>query len=254
MDETLYGDTSGTIGFGRAGVQTLSGRFLVGDARELTGVALGAGDHLIADSTDHTQLNGDAIVMSGVARGGNDLIEALPNATTNNLVGDAGTMLDATLGGNDTIGGADGGLNMIYGDAITITGASRGGNDLLRAGDANYNQLYGDAYELRDVARGGSDTLVSGTGNDDMWGDARVNNSIAPGGRDVFVFLPGNGSDAIADFQRGEDKIDLHALELNGFSDLQIDVEPEGNSFITLATGFVRVVGVTNLAASDFIF
>jgi Ca2+-binding RTX toxin-like protein len=36
---------------------------------------------------------------------------------------------------------------------------------------------------MLDFARGGCDTLISGTGNDDMWGDAQVMLGNAQGGR-----------------------------------------------------------------------
>jgi Ca2+-binding RTX toxin-like protein len=49
-------------------------------------------------------------------------------------------------------------------------------------------------------AVGGNDKLVSGTGNDDMWGDAQSISGNAKGGNDTFVFNFGNGHDKIEDF------------------------------------------------------
>ena len=52
-------------------------------------------------------------------------------------------------------------------------------------------------------AHGGNDVLVSGTGNDQMWGDAQVVSGNAQGGNDTSVFKPGNGHDTIGDFGQG---------------------------------------------------
>ena len=81
-------------------------------------------------------------------------------------------------------------------------------------------------------ACGGDDKLISGTGNDDMWGDAQVMLGKAHGGNDAFVFNFNNGHDKIEDFGQGNqckagsnwgtDHIDVTALGIHHFNQLSI--------------------------------
>lgn len=114
--------------------------------------------------------------------------------------------------------------------------------------------------ELANTLRGnaGVDTLIGGFGNDILFGG---------GGWDTFFFGSGFGQDRIRDFISGEDVIELSmALGVTDFSDL--DTNGDGilndgdtNVDITgadtlLAFGGeqIRVVGLSNLDSSDFLF
>ena len=138
-----------------------------------------------------------------------------------------------------------------------MSGHAHGGNDRLVGGDdANPvpagtfdNTLVGDAQSMSGRAVGGNDKLVSGTGNDDMWGDAQFVSGNAKGGNDTFAFNFGNGHDRIEDFGQanecvgssilGTDRIDVRALGINNFSQLQISAfDPTTHdSTITFSSG-----------------
>jgi len=116
-------------------------------------------------------------------------------------------------------------------------------------------------------ARGGCDTLISGTGNDDMWGDAQVMLGNAKGGNDAFVFNFNSGHDVIEDFGQGvasiegsnwgTDHIDLSALGIHDFSQLSISAfDPTTHeSTITFSSGNDVVVhSQVALTQHDFLF
>jgi Ca2+-binding RTX toxin-like protein len=106
--------------------------------------------------------------------------------------------------------------------------------------------------------------LVSGTGNDQMWGDAPVVSGNAQGGNDTFVFKPGNGHDTIGDFGQGQagsqwgiDHIDVTALGIHAFSELNISAfDPATHeSTITFNPGNDLVVhSQIALNQNDFLF
>jgi Ca2+-binding RTX toxin-like protein len=103
-------------------------------------------------------------------------------------------------------------------------------------------------------ARGGNDRLVSGTGDDQMWGDASSMAAGTVGGRDVFAFLFGsNGDDIVWDFEQGKDKIEIAGAP-DGFAGLDID-ETGGDSVIGMGgVNRITVKDVTDLTADDFLF
>lgn len=106
-------------------------------------------------------------------------------------------------------------------------------------------------------SQGGDDVLISGTGQDLMWGDAKIMDPGAVGGADTFVFGPDSGAfDAIGDFrQSDQDLIDVSAYGFTDISDMDISdngtdtfIEFDDNNMVTLL-GFDDV-----LTNSDFIF
>ena len=158
--------------------------------------------------------------------------------------------------------------NYLFGDANDIT-AGRGGDDTLTGGKGGTNYLIGDAANaIGGPIQGGADRLVSADNTTDhMWGDFQSHNQgQITGGADTFVFGPRNGDDFIYDFHQGEDIIEIDASKAPGhfpetFSDLNIDqVDTDGSgtadsSIIHFdAHNSVTVLGVTNLAPSDFDF
>src|SRR4029450_616642 len=98
--------------------------------------AQGGNDHLTGSDFLYNSLLGDAGVMDGDSRGGNDtLIVGFELDFVNQLYGDATVMLDNARGGNDTlIGGASGVASDMYGDSFLMVGNTRGGNDTLVSG------------------------------------------------------------------------------------------------------------------------
>jgi Ca2+-binding RTX toxin-like protein len=79
-----------------------------------------------------------------------------------------------------------------------------GSQDDLLSGDNGNDSLWGG--EGDDTLFGGlnDDRLTGGTGDDTMTGSFGV---------DTFVFLRGQGTDRISDFQNDLDKIDLSAFD-----------------------------------------
>ncbi|MES2677735.1 MAG: calcium-binding protein [Pseudomonadota bacterium] len=166
--------------------------------------------------------------------------------------------------------------NLIYGGA---------GNDNIFGQDGN-DTLYGGAHN--DIINGnnGNDKLIGDTGNDILIGGAGADNLTGGAGRDSFVFNFFSESsatidtnnitniDTITDFKSGEDKIDLHNLNLlnhnisfdNNPND---DQTPEGlsyhfdndnNTVIEHHDGnqdhdfAIKIVGKVDLGGGDFGF
>jgi Ca2+-binding RTX toxin-like protein len=90
------------------------------------------------------------------------------------------------------------------------------GNDTI-FGNAKSNRLQGNSGN--DVIHGGvgTDTLIGGSGNDRLSGGLGGDVLTGGPGSDVFVFTQGDlafhSIDRITDFKRGEDKIDLSAID-----------------------------------------
>ncbi len=115
-------------------------------------------------------------------------------------------------GGRDTLSGRDeadvlrggGGRDALFGG---------GGDDVLRGGGGQ-DTLRGQAGSDVLDGRGGHDDLYGG-GGDDVLVDGRGFDLLTGGpGADRFVFEVGRGNGAIEDFGRGNDVIDLTALDL----------------------------------------
>ena len=150
------------------------------------------------------------------------------------LTGGDGANTISAFGGNDVI---DGGL----GDD-RLFGAQ--GADTLLGGDGN-DRLYGGSED---------DSLSGGSGRD--WIDGGAGNDALRGGigADRFVFGDATGSDSIADFQDGQDRIvitgattDLNDLALTQVGD---DVQ------VSFGTSSILVANIllADLTAADFLF
>ena len=162
------------------------GDIIVGDAGLIDGTGRGGNDFIDGGDGDDPFLIGDADAeMSGNAKGGNDRIHG--GIGFDGLYGDSGSQMFGDLrGGNDELDGGEGG-DTLAGDSIAMGGNAHGGNDRLDGG-AGIDQLYGDASQLMTgEARGGNDLLFGGDGGDFIYGDARAVNSFDL--RPVFDFF-----------------------------------------------------------------
>lgn len=146
----------------------------------------GAAFYLDLVSIESLVLTGgaDKVVMAAglsrvVAGAGNDWVNGLNRDDTIYL--GSGNDLGHGGSGNDSVYAGDG-QDLLYGSD---------GNDLL-AGESGNDKLYGGA---------GVDRLSGGPGSDSLYGGD---------GNDIFVFYPDSGSDHIADFQDGMDRIEMH--------------------------------------------
>ena len=167
---------------------------------------------------------------------------------------------------NDTLDGSDGG------DVLN----GQGGNDVLDGG-AGDDVLLGDWGNDTLAGGSGADRLAGGAGDDVLFGGAGADWLVGDPGADIFVFSalddPAGGQDTIADFVRGEDRIDLSALgaEIEGglwlggrsftghagevilvaYSDgVRIAVDADGDRVTDLS---IRVERLTALGRDDFL-
>ena len=262
--QTVVGDALALTGTAVGGFDTLAcfafdASVVVGDAFALVGQARGGNDSVIATSSISASALGDAVLLRGRASGGDDSVDVRGDSAV--AYGDAYEMNGWSEGGDDIVTGAAFPLvaTQLFGDAQTLADFAIGGNDTLLAivqGAGPGTIMYGDGAELLDRSKGGDDTLVSATnGNETMWGDAAVVAPTADTGADTFVFLPSNGQDAIMDFEQGSDKIELQGFgydELSDFVDA-ITYTEQGAVIALDAASSILVVGITGLGTSDFI-
>ena len=214
-DTLLGGDGHDEI-WGAGGDDSLEG----GTGDDTLGGSVGRDTLWGGDGADELWGADGADQLDGGA--GNDAL----GAGAGNDLADGGAGNDAVWGGtgDDTVGGGAGN--------DTVGGAS--GNDTLMGGD-------------------GADTLYAGAGDD--WLDGGGGDDLLSGadGADVFVFAAGHGSDRVTDFTIGEDRLDLSALGLSGFSALSVTTW-DGAIEIALEAGTLTLEGIVTLGASDILF
>ena len=207
--------------------------------------------------------------------GGNDVVSGGEGA--DRLTGGAGDdMLFGGVGNDVLFGGAgadalDGGEGRdvaFYGTASAAVGVNVAGGPGAGegAGDtfanvevfrlSGFDDVFVGSSAVETVFGGaGADTLDGGAGNDLLFGEA---------GGDAFAFATGHGIDAVADFTRGDDRIDLVRTTASDFDDLLIidvadssvvAIDVDGNG-VADNDDRIRLVGVSgdDLAASDFVF
>jgi Ca2+-binding RTX toxin-like protein len=165
-------------------------------------------------------------LVPGDTNNTNDIFVADTSSTRNVINGTPGNDNLTGTSGNDIINGSEGD------DVLTGVRAS----DVLNGGDGN------------DILSGGkgSDNLNGGLGNDNLVGGA---------GNDVFVLGAGLGVDAISDFTKSQDTIQL----INGLTFGQLSISPETNgTLIRLASSGEILASLTGvdpnlIGAEDFI-
>lgn len=222
--KTLYGTTGDDTLLPASGVMDVYGR----DGNDLlrgngTAKLMGEG------GADQYEVRSTGDVVVELAGQGRDTVLSWINYVLPAHVEDLVLQGAATSGtGNVLDNRISGGIN-----ADKLRGL--GGNDVLWGFDGK-DTLYGDAGN--DVLNGGAgnDTLNGGTGNDTLNGDAgndRLNGAAGAdiltggAGADLFVFdknALGTAMDQIMDFQRGEDKIHLAAIDAIAASAFTNDV------------------------------
>ena len=149
----------------------------------------------------------------------------------------AGTFTIHGNGGNDTI-------SVASAAAATVNGGD--GNDTI-TGSANASTLNGDAGN--DTITGGAaiDTINGGAG-DDIINGAGGNDAITTGeGSDTIRMAASEGTDVIADFTAGTDKIVLRGTGASATVNVGA-ITPSTNTY-TIDTNFV--VTLTGITATD---
>ncbi|MGR4893614.1 M10 family metallopeptidase C-terminal domain-containing protein [Sphingopyxis sp. LARHCG72] len=213
-------------------------------------VSISQGDTMAPIFAGYTIANG-VVIENATGGSGNDVLKG--NAAANILTGNAGADAlvgadgdDMLIGGvgADTLDGGSGmdiasyrdaeaaitwsfaagrgtgeiandklsGIEGIEGSAFadTLTGGT--GNDWL-SGLGGADILYGGIGNDSLNGGEGDDRLDGGTGNDILDGGAGNDTLRGGAGNDVFLFDMLRGSDIIADFRTGQDRIDLSAID-----------------------------------------
>ena len=116
------------------------------------------------------------------------------------------------------------------------------GNDTLRGNDGD-DFLIGGSGKDRLYGGNGNDVLDGGSGNDRLWGGD---------GSDVFIFRAGGGRDRIEDFNTAEDVLALGGVG-SDFALADHARVSKGNLVVTVGTGSVVLVGVTDVDAVDWL-
>ena len=155
--------------------------------------------------------------------GGDDTIDGgegddrlISNSGNNSLLGGNGNDQLNGGAGNDTLDGGEGSdrLNGLAGDDSLLGGD---GNDSLSGGENNDTLDGGDGDDIllgdngNDLLMGdsGNDRLRGGHGNDTLNGGLGHDSLEGGTGHDVFVLRSGDGTDTIADFELGGDRLGL---------------------------------------------
>jgi Ca2+-binding RTX toxin-like protein len=254
LDNTLIGNSSENLLIGGTGADTLRG----GEAR----------DALFGESgTD--ALYGEAGIDYLVAGTGNDTVDGGPDADeiygqegNDSLLGGSDFATDILVGGegNDTIDGGPAWDQMYGGPGDDTFIVSQQvdwvfeqpgeGTDAVIADSPNGYYLYanvenlsligttpfGVGNELANLIMGNAsaNVLLGGAGNDTLDGGAEQDLLWGQDGADTFRFTKGTGTDIVADFQAGTDKLDVRAY-----------------GFTTLAQAKARMVQVGGDVAFD---
>ena len=236
-----------------------------------------------ADLTIDELDNGSGVIVKHDALDGSIEIRGIAKSelSKSNFAMPDGTTTSITIGGTtishdaDPFMGSDNSSLMLDGAQSNTTMGMGGydrvfggeGDDRLEGGgdpddlygEEGADSLYGGTGADRLFGGEGSDTLDGGTGNDLLLGGEGDDRLTGGAGADIFVFTPDHGTDTIADFTHGEDRIDLSALGgVAGFDDLRIETYAN-TTVIDLPCcggGIVRLEGTAadDLDASDFIF
>lgn len=244
----VLGDTGNDSLFGGDGTERLFG---------------GAGDDSLTGGDGADRLVGDA--GNDRLTGGEGADRLVGGLGVDRLYGDGGA--DAIYGGDDNdllYGGGgndlligDRGADMLSGSTEDDTLLGLDGNDSL-SGDFGDDRLLGGVDN--DVMNGGegADTLVGGGGDDRLIGGGGADVLTGGSGRDVFVFQTtiGTGTqpgtrDAITDFVRGIDVIDLSAIDANGILPGSPDFTFLGAAAFTGMAGQLRYSSTDGLLSGD---
>ena len=231
---------------------------LIGGAGNDTASYRSAAAPIVADLADASANGGEAAgdVYGGIENleGGRFADRLSGKAGANVLSGLAGD--DDLLGrrGNDTLHGAAGN-DALYGGAGDDGLLGGADNDRLYGGSRN-DVLAGGSGDDRLFGGSGDDMLLGGSGDDWLAGEAGNDGLSGGGGMDRFVFRPGGGNDAVADFEDGFDRLDFrsfgfaaksHVLDLatQAGADVLFDL-PDGAT-VTLSSFDLDLLGANDI-------
>ncbi|HKY87369.1 MAG TPA: hypothetical protein VJL90_11460 [Pseudorhodoplanes sp.] len=123
------------------------------------------------------------------------------------------------------------------GQSVADTISGRNGNDYIEGFGGN-DTLAGNA---------GNDALAGGLGNDRLIGGAGNDVLTGGAGLDTFVFMPGFGRDSIADFQAGQDILEIDDAIFATVADLMAQTANDGLGNVIITASVNDVITVENL-------
>lgn len=150
-------------------------------------------DYTLTANVETLRLGGDGLTGTG-------------NELDNRIIGSTGADKIYALAGDDAVQAGEGD-DLVWGGLGNDVLKGEGGNDTLWGGDGNDSLFGGDDNDIL-YGDAGNDILEGGAGSDTLTGGA---------GNDIFRFragdVGGTAIDTITDFTKGQDKIDLTALD-----------------------------------------
>lgn len=233
----------------------------------------------IVTGDGNDRLKGNALDNHIMGMRGHDRIEGLDGNDTldggagnDTLFGGAGD--DRLIGGDgrDSLDGGDGNDRLLGGAGNDVLIGGRGndtlnggaGRDTLDGGSGNDRLDGGGGADLMfggagaDTLNGGAgrDTLDGGAGNDVLIGGSGADQLTGGPGRDVFVFLAVSDSrrgqaDRITDFTRGDDLIDLSAIDADTGRNGKQAFTFIGNTAFSNTAGELRFDRATSTVQAD---
>lgn len=243
-DDLIYGGTRGDTLRGGAGRDTIEG---------------GAGnDQMFGDDgADSFRLSGDA--GADTITGG----EGLDDSDTLDVTEASGpvrVIYSGTEAGQATVGGGTATFTQIErvelgsGDDLVDAGLSGAGVEV--SGGDGRDTLVGGSGADTILGEGGDDSIVGGGGDDLITGGADADTLTGGAGADRFLFLSGDGSARITDFDmtrsggRTVDQLDLSGLrDVDGsaltYDDITVSADGDGNAVLSFPMGeSITLVGV----------
>ena len=251
LEDLVYDGTAAFKGTG-----TNFGNLLKGGIGDDSFIGNGGDDTIDAgDGNDRIDAGGGADVI--VAGHGQDVIVAWSAEDRLDVSGFDLSSLDQVASGSTH--NAAGQLVLHFGsDSLTfttLTSANQLTDANLIVADANAAgaKLIGTARPDEIIGTVGNDTVIAGSANDVITSKSGNDRLYGNGGDDLFVFTTREtGTDLIADFVSGSDRIDLRDFGLT-FAALQTH-DTEAGMQIDLGVEQVIVRAVHALSASDFVF
>ncbi len=234
LDQILYGYGGNDIINGAGGDDTLRG-----DAGDDTLNGGAGNDQIWAGSSDagNDEMSGGSGNDTVAGGGGNDTLRG--EQGSDELFGGSGRDFLSAADGEDTIWAGSGDDTVWGGNDDDLLGGGSG-NDTLAGGEgddviyaaAGSDFCFGSEGNDQIFGGGDNDTITGGAGNDTMYGGE---------GDDSFAFDANHGDDYIGGFlSKGNNTIDLSAVNLSGFEELGISqagvdvVVDTGSGTITL--------------------
>ena len=270
-DDILYGNQDNDVLYGNQGADTLYGGqgndALYGGQGD-DSMFSNAGDDLLEGGAGINRVDGGdgidtaayAFAASGVsislalqgqlqATGiSTDLLIGIENLT-------GSTFADALTG--------DASANFLQGGVGADTMSGGAGNDILFGG-ADNDVLYGNQDSDSLYGGAGGDALYGGQGDDFIIGGAGADVLFGNLGADTFQYFatsdsPVGGSDLIADFTSGVDKIELRPIHTGGAADVFSLTQINGVTYLNVDLGNdgsieMQIVITGTVLASDVIW